>query len=62
MQKKHYDKWEFQQVAAIKDTDPIKAIEKLEKYLNEYADDYSAHSYYASNLITVGRIDEAATC
>lgn len=59
MQKKHYDKWEFQQVASLKDTDPNQAIEKLEKYLSEYSDDYSAFSYYASNLITVGRIDEA---
>lgn len=59
MEKKHYDTWQFKQAQDTRGENPTEAIEKFEAYLKEYPNDYSAYGYYATNLIMVGRIDDA---
>jgi len=59
MNNKYFDKWEFQKAMSLMETDPYQANEVLKDYLQEYPKDYSIATYYISNLITIGRFNEA---
>lgn len=57
--KKFYDEWEFKRAHSYRTTDPYEAVAKFEEYISKYPEDYSSYIYYASNLITIGKLDEA---
>ncbi len=59
MNKKHFNVWEFKQALELGEKDPISARVLYEEYLKKYPDDYSAYSYYCSNLITLGELELA---
>lgn len=59
MKAKYFNKWEFQQLLNLYETNPFEAKLKYEEYLDKYPKDYSAYSYYASLLIVLGEFDEA---
>lgn len=56
---KYFDIFEFEQIINIMDQDPYTSLELFEQYLNKYPNDYSAYLLYCSNLIIIGKIDEA---
>lgn len=58
MDNKYFDTWEFRKAISFFDTNPIEANKKLEEYLKKYPKDYSAASYYGSNLITLGQFEK----
>lgn len=59
MNKNHFNVWEFKQVLDLAEKDPISARVLYEEYLKKYPDDYSAYTYYCSNLITLGELELA---
>ena len=56
---KYFDIFEFQQIINIMDEDPYTSLELFEQYLSKYPNDYSAYLLYCSNLVIIGKIDEA---
>ena len=56
---KYFDIFEFQQIINIMDVDPYTSLELFEQYLSKYPNDYSAYLLYCSNLVIIGKIDEA---
>lgn len=56
---KYFDIFEFQRIIDLMDTDPYSSLLLYEKYLNQYPNDYSAYLLYCSNLIILGKLDEA---
>ena len=59
MENKYYDTWEFLKTNDITKTNPIEANSRFEEYLQKYPQDYSAYTYYAYNLITLGQFTKA---
>lgn len=59
MESKYYDKWEFEQLLSLAIVNPIEADIQYEEYLSKHSEDYTAYAYYASNLITLGKLDKA---
>ena len=59
MKSKYYNIWEFDQIVALIDTNPVEAKIGFEKYIEKYPRDYSAYSYYVYVLIILGYISEA---
>ena len=59
MDNKYYDEWEFHKVQSLRNFNPKETVEKFEQYLKEYPNDYSAYCYYASSLVTIGKLEEA---
>ena len=57
--KLYFNKHEFIKLSEQSKKDPFGAIEGYQKYLEKYPDDNSARTYYASNLIAIGRFKEA---
>lgn len=56
---KHYDKWEFDQAAALHEIAPQEAKEKYEEYMEKYPQDLLIYPYYASCLINLGDFKKA---
>lgn len=50
----YFNKFEFNKAYDLLETNPIKAKELLEEYLEKYPLDYSAYPYYSSTLVTLG--------
>lgn len=59
MEQKYFNKWEFDSIIKLMDTNPYKAKREFEEYLNEYPQDYLAYAYYASTLIILQEYKEA---
>lgn len=59
MNNKYYDRWEFKKILSTIYIDLEQTIIRFEDYLKRYPKDYSAYSYYASALITLGFFDKA---
>lgn len=59
MHNNYFDKWRFNKILEKVDKDPYQAKILFENYLDEYPKDYSAYSFYASCLITLGLFEEA---
>lgn len=55
----YYDQWRFNKILEKVNTDPWQAKILFENYFSDYPNDYSAYSYYASCLITIGLFDQA---
>ena len=56
---KYFNKFETKKIIDIMNIDPVTARDQFEEYLERYPKDYSAHTFYASTLITLGNYDEA---
>ena len=56
----YFNKHEFLQILKIVTSNPYKAKELYEKYLDKYPEDYGTYSYYISTLITLNEIDKAS--
>lgn len=59
MSANYFNKHEFMKALSTIDTNPIMAKKMYEEYLKKYPKDYSAFVYYASLLVTLGKIDDA---
>lgn len=59
MANKYFDIFEFQHIIKLMDADPYTSLGLFEQYLNKYPSDYSAYLLYCSNLIILGKINEA---
>jgi len=59
MSNKYFDIFEFQQIIKLMDMNPYTSLELYEQYLNKYPNDYSAYLLYCSNLIILGKLEEA---
>ena len=59
MKNKYFDKYEFEKIINIAQTNPYEGKRRYEKYLEEYPNDYSALLFYAGLLITLRQLDEA---
>ena len=59
MSDKYFNIHEFKRAIDLIDIDPFLSITLLERYLEKYPKDYSAYAYYCSNLIILGKIEEA---
>lgn len=59
--KNFFDEWEFNSIISISATDPEKADSLYKEYLEKYHNDYSIITWYISNLVTLGRYEEANT-
>ena len=57
--KDHFNEHEFNKIRVIAENDPEKGLELYEKYFKLYPEDYSAYTYYASVLISTGKLDQA---
>ena len=57
--KLYFNKHEFIKLSEQSKKDPFGAIEGYQEYLEKYPDDNSARTDYASNLIAIGRFEEA---
>lgn len=60
MRNKFYDEWRFNIILKKVESDPRQAKVLFENYFNDFPKDYSAYSFYASCLITLGLYDEAS--
>ena len=56
---KYFDVFEFRQIMNLMDVDPYTSLVLYEQYLNKYPNDYSASLLYCSNLIILGKLEEA---
>ena len=56
---KYFNRFECQQIIDLMNLDPYTSLELFEQYLNKYPNDYSAYLLYCSNLIIIGKLDEA---
>ena len=59
VEKKYYDKWQFDQAFNLIETNPHEAKNRFEEYLKQYPDDYATYPYYAYVLITIGEFEQA---
>ena len=59
MSNKYFDIFEFKQIMNLMDIDPYASLSLYEQYLNKYPNDYSAYLLYCSNLIILGKLDDA---
>ncbi len=55
----YFNEYEFKKALKMADIDIVKSTSMYEEYLRKYSKDYSTYPYYASNLITLGRLKEA---
>ncbi len=55
----YFNEYEFKKAFKLTDTDLIKSTSMYEEYLRKYPKDYSTYPFYASNLISLGRLEEA---
>lgn len=56
---KYFDAFEFQKVIDLMDIDPYLSLSMFEQYSNKFPEDYPAYLFYCSNLIIIGKLDEA---
>ena len=59
MIRQYYNTNEFTKILSLAETNPSLAKLLYEEYLKKYSNDYSAHFYYTSLLITLGEFEEA---
>lgn len=59
MKNKYYDMWEFKSILDLMQTAPLEAVQRFEKYIQEFPLDYSVFPYYVSSLISVGQFEKA---
>lgn len=59
MHNKYFDKYVFKKILKVSYIDPFEAKNEFEEYLEKYPTDYGAYPYYASNLIKIGKYDDA---
>lgn len=59
MSNEYFDTWEFTKALDLINTNPIESKRLFEEYLKNHPIDYSAHTFYASCLITLGELDKA---
>ena len=59
MVNKYYDDYRLNELVKSKKFNPNAAIMNMEKYMEEYPEDYLAVSYYADVLASVKRIEDA---
>lgn len=59
MQNQYFNPDEFNRIMSYREKDAFGTIEKLERYINKYPKDYSAITYYCSELIRIGNLDKA---
>ena len=57
--KTYFDALEYRKILLLSDFDPQKADLKCKEYLEKYPKDYSAYSFYASNLIKIGEFEDS---
>lgn len=56
---RYFDVFEFQQIINLMDINPYSSLVLYEQYLDKYPNDYSAYLLYCSNLIILGKLEEA---
>lgn len=59
MIKTYFNIWEAKRVLKYAETDPLRAKEEYETYLEKYPRDYITYTFYANVLIILGHFDEA---
>lgn len=59
MKNVYFNRWEFLNALSLIETDPYETKTRLENYISEYPNDYSAHIYYSYSLIRIGKFKEA---
>lgn len=57
--KMYFNRYEFVKIVEKSKIDPYGSIIEFEKYFEKYPDDNSARTYYTSNLIAIGKFEEA---
>ena len=57
---KYYDDWKCKSISEQISKRPYDTLEELEKYIYEYPEDFKGKALYASNLVKVGRLEEAS--
>ena len=56
---KYYDEQKFQFAMSTLETDPYRAKERIEDYIQKYPGDYYARAYYVMLLVRIGLFQEA---
>lgn len=60
MKEKYFDPWEFEKNMEFINTNPLKAKQKFEEYIEQYPNDYYCYPFYASSLIALGHFNKAS--